>query len=813
MGKREIIIPFFLNKEKRFQRKFDYEMFLQKNNIPLIKAIFEYAKLYNKNSIFKSAFNIILATNWRYISDITNNEILKIKEIIDISHLNQAQKKWYISSLNFIVYALIQNGRTDLKTPYEYTKELFPKELKFFQKVDELVEKCPNYFPLKKEFLEYIKYIEIKEQLATSTINIIRSYLMTFIDYIIDKKCNCVLLQKTFDDMFNFMKEDNLINYINEKKGKKGISIIRKIATFLGYTGYLSPYIKKMIPKEKSRIKETPRIPFKKEMIKDLVELLLNRPPYEPTKWSREKEDISWWPHNVYPVLPLMILLHMYIPVRGSQIRNLCRKKSFVLNEEGKIDKIVINTDKNRHRDYLQEIPFVFSGLEIFNDFLKWHKEYYPVLPLYEYDRNSPFDKIEPLFIQPLGLKPIDKRTHLIYLKRVFAQYRIELTLKGKNNIHFVSLTEEGKEILGKEFFENVEELNKTTNEFIYKYVNIIYDIHTFRVTGVTRYLEAGLPFNVVMMLTGHTNPNIMLHVYNKLTFSEKKKLLKSAEKSIMFDDPEKLNDSKEKFIQEEILPYYNMDKPEKVKSILESNKLFTPKVKKGSNSTRLINAIDEVTKISPLNWIPIAGGICPNVTCPDGREKKCSLCPYFITGIYFIDEIVFRLNKLILEFNRKVEEYKISKTNVKLEDLEILMEEIYGWINIINDIQNSLNDNDEVNNKIPVKVEKKQIVGQTNIPDVLAYLENYYQAKVLGTVSDIYGIKVLTIKAIKLAMKKDKSNIEKIISNENEAIDYIMSYYQKSKKSPELLTNFLKELGEDVNKINKLLEISYNYS
>ena len=809
-AKGRLLYPLFLNKGKRFQRQFNYEMFLQKCNTPLIKSLFEYAKLYNKIPIFRNAFNIILATNWRYVSDVTNEGILKIKEIVEKSNLNKAQKKWYISSLNFIVYALIQDGRTDLKTPYQYTKELFPKELKFFKKVDELIEKCPNYYPLRKDFLEYIKYLEIKEQLASSTISTIRSHLMIFIDYIIEKKCDCVLLQKTFDSMFNFMKEGNLINYINEKKGGKGTSIIRRIATFLGYSGYLSPYIIKMLPKEKSRIKETPRIPFSNEMIRDLADILLNRPPYEPTIWSKEKADTSWWPHEVYPVLPLMILLNLYIPVRGSQIRHLCRKKSFLLNNEGKIEKLVINTDKNRHRGYLQEIPFVFSGLEIFNDFLKWHKEYYPHVPLYEYDKNSPFGKIEPLFIQPLGLKPVDKKIHLTYLKRVFAQYRIELMQKGKKNIHFIKLTEEGEKILGKEFFESVEELNKATNEFIHKYVSMIYDIHTFRVTGVTRYLEAGLPFNIVMMLTGHTSPNIMFQVYNKLTFKEKKVLLRSVEKKILFSNPEKLKDSTQKLIEDEILPHYDEKNPEPIKNILNSNNLFTPKVKKGSNSSKIIDAIDEVAKISPLNWIPIAGGICPNVTCPDGREKKCSLCPYFITGIHFLDEIIFRVNKLILEFNRKVKEYKLSKENVKLEDLEILIEEIYGWLNIIEDIQNSL-DSNENNKKLPVKLEKSQIVGQANIPDVLAYLENYYQAKVLGTAPDIYGIKVLAIKAIKLAMKKNNTNIEEIISNENKAIDYIMSYYQKSKKSPELLTEFLKELGEDVKRINKLVEISYN--
>jgi len=809
-AKGRLLYPLFVNSQKRFQRKLDFETLIKEYNIPLVHTLYEYAELYNKFPLFKSAFNILLATNWRYISQVKNEEILKIKEMIETHDLNIAQKKWYISSLNFIVYALLHAGRTDLKTPYEYTKKMFPKELKYYKKVDELVAKCPNYYPLKKEFIEYIQYLDVKEQLASNTISIKRSYLLTFMDYLMEKKCDCILTQKTFDNMFNFMEEDNLIEYIQSTKGKKGNSIVREIAMFLGYIGFLSPYIKKMLPRERNKIKETPRIPFSNKMIKDLVDILLNRPPYEPTKWSKEKVDTSWWPHEVYPVMPLMILLNLYIPIRGSQIRHLCRKKSFILNDEGKIEKIVINTDKNWNRKYLQEIPFVFSGLEIFNDFLKWHKEYYPTLPLYEYDRNSPFDKIEPLFIQPLGLRPIDKKIHLIYLKRVFAQYRIELTKQGKDNIHFISLTEEGKRILGKEFFETVEELNNATNEFMHKYVTTMYDVHTFRVTGVTRYLEAGLPFNVVMMLTGHTSPNIMFHVYNKLTSEEKKKLLKSAEQKIMFDNPEKLIDSTEKLIKEEILPYYDEKEPDKMKKILSENNLFTPKVKKGSNSSKVIDVMDKIIKISPLNWIPVAGGICPNVTCPDGREKKCSLCPYFITGMYFLDGIIFRANSAVLNFHRKVEEYKLSNNKSKVEDLEILMEEIYAWYNIINEIYN--NQYSKENNK-NLLVKDKELVGQVNIPNVLAYLENYYQAKVLRETPDVYGIKVLTIKAVKLAMKRKNSQIDEIISDDIKAVEYLMSYYQDAKKSPMLLTNFLKDLGEDVKQINNLFHLGYNYS
>ncbi|WP_024787414.1 tyrosine-type recombinase/integrase [Lebetimonas sp. JH369] len=380
---------------------------------------------------------------------------------------------------------------------------------------------------------------------------------------------------------------------------------------------------------------------------------------------------------------------------------------------------------------------------------------------------------------------------------------------KGNKNIHFVYLTEEGKEKLNKEFFESVEELNNATNEFIDNYVKTIYDIHTFRVTGVTRYLEAGLPINVVMILTGHTNPNIMLNVYNKLTNEDKRRLLKSAELKIMFDNPSKLEENTDEFIKKEILPNYDENNPDKLKSILSKNYLFTPEVKKSSKSTAKVNSIEDIAKISPLNWIPVAGGICPNVACPDGREKKCSLCPYFITGIYFIDGVIFRANNAVLNFYQKVEEYNLSKDKSKVDDLELLMEEIYGWYEILNRIQKEQNQSIEKN----FPIQNKKLIGAANIPNVLAYLENYYNAKILQTSPNVYGIKVLTIKAMKLALQDKNTDIQDIITDEKKAVDYIMNYYQNIKHSPKLLTDFLRKIGENTQIINNFNNnIGYNY-
>ena len=238
----------------------------------------------------------------------------------------------------------------------------------------------------------------------------------------------------------------------------------------------------------------------------------------------------------------------------------------------------------------------------------------------------------------------------------------------------------------------------------------------------------------------------------------------------------------------------------------LNWKKCITQKVKKNSNS-KAVDAIKEIIKISPLNWLPVTGGICPGVKCPEGREKKCSLCPYFITGLYFIDGVIFRANNAILNFYQKAEEYNLSNGNVKVDDLELLMEEIYGWYEILNQIQkNGKTDNE---NDYPVK--KESFVGNCNVPSTLAYLENFYNAKALNTSPNIYGIKVLTIKAMKLALKEKDKSIEEIVKDENKAVDYIMSYYQKNRHSPKLLTEFLNKLGENVQNINNIYKIGYN--
>jgi hypothetical protein len=152
--------------------------------------------------------------------------------------------------------------------------------------------------------------------------------------------------------------------------------------------------------------------------------------------------------------------------------------------------------------------------LRIFSKFLKWHKEYFASLKpiLYQDDENSPWGEIYPLFNMPKSLRPVDKRTHLIYFKRVMCQAQIELDSEAKQagteNIYKIAW--------GDNFPKTVAELEGLTDEKIDRF-NYLYDIHTLRVTGATRYLEAGLDYTLVMMLTGHTSASTLLRVYIKM--------------------------------------------------------------------------------------------------------------------------------------------------------------------------------------------------------------------------------------------------------------------------------------------------------
>jgi hypothetical protein len=539
------------------------------------------------------------------------------------------------------------------------------------------------------------------------------------------------------------------------------------------------------------------------------LDIVKNRPPYKAIAWNKRRADASWWPHDIYPVLPLMLLFNLHIPVRGAQVRWLCRDKSIVLDNNGEVKSFVINTDKNVSRKELQEIPCVWDDLRIFSKFLKWHKEYFASLKpiLYQDDENSPWGEIYPLFNMPKSLRPVDKRTHLIYFKRVMCQAQIELDSEAKQagteNIYKIAW--------GDNFPKTTTELEGLTDEKIDRF-NYLYDIHTLRVTGATRYLEAGLDYTLVMMLTGHTSASTLLRVYIKMEFEEKLNRLKevAGKVNIVLEKKRTIEDA-QKLILGDIAKAADSGSVDAVVRILQDNGVFSMPRKITARDEKAAKSLGEEAAFlnHPTMWYPMIHGICPGVKCPDGREDRCSLCPYLLTGRLFLNGVVHQANLSLAKFARiandiasdeDTKRQSAYEARTKAESAEAALEEIMGWWEIIVQIEDTVDK--ELNaigdNTLPTMKENGyvSVIESKVVPDVIAHLENAYDAKNFGVDYDRFGLKILTIKAAKLAHTlKDDLVLGEVLNDETKSVDFLMSHYVKSVESGSV-KSFMEKLG-----------------
>ena len=121
------------------------------------------------------------------------------------------------------------------------------------------------------------------------------------------------------------------------------------------------------------------------------------------------------------------------------------------------------------------------------------------------------------------------------------------------------------------------------------------------------------------------------------MTRKEKIGKLTSAVKKIYFGEKKELLSNVQKLIDTEFDP----DNPENMDAVFEQNGLFSPYRKAASVPSKgLQQGTDIARKVHPTAWFPMIHGICPGVKCPDGREKRCSLCPYLITGRLFLEGV-----------------------------------------------------------------------------------------------------------------------------------------------------------------------------
>ena len=781
----------------------------------------------------RQAINRILSsTRWYYPDQVTEGELSLIRDIMrnaeKVEEGEPGRKintlKPDITILNDLRFMLIDMGREDIKRPRDIARE---KQSQYygegssveerFEWVD--TEKYPTLEWLKEQGYSFLKKIK-SQGLSVGTINGKATAVNNFFRFLMDKCPFDEINVQLIDEVFDPGSERNLFNYMKKNRGsdKSAVYEISKIIHFLIHCELYSAKARKNTPIVKGRTKREPyRDAMPAKMVVHIVDILKNRPPNSTTKWEKDKVDCSsWWPHDVYPVYPLMMLFGYYIPVRGEQVRNLCRENSFVFDAHGKIERFVINTDKNVNRRYLHEIPCVWDDLQIFVPFLKWHKAYFRHLQKVKYhnDDNSPWEDIVPLMITPQVLRPMSKYTHLDYHKRVLCQYQIEINQKAKeeglSDCPVVAWRKDGKP-----FFKSVDELNESSSTSM-KDIEISYDIHSLRVTGATRYLEAGAGIKTVMELTGHASAETLIRIYVNLTREEKERSLRSAVNKIYFGDKETIVQSSKSLIKGEFVDAYNVGK-DALKETLENNKLYSfyRKAFVSKDSKELAPGTEIALGKHPSTWRPMIHGICPSVKCPEGRENKCSLCPYLITGKLFSNGIVHHLNNLFAAFQRTAliieEESKKGYDNHALtEEQETRLEEIIGWQEILEKISRDIKDETQTlprgTGDLAIKSGASGMAfAAETVPTELAYLKNAYDAELMGVEKDMFGMKVLTIKAMKIAAKMGNVDaIDKIGGDESKAIDLLMQYYTGKIEKKEDVEKFISSIGILPQKIEK---------
>lgn len=796
---KEILLFSLTERRDNFQRMAGWSYFIKKNE--LYDALYAWCAQ-NEVSVLQpflesSLFTLLSTTSWKCFPDVKEEDLYNLEQC-NRKNENTIGYRRTIALFGELRRMLIDSSRNDIQKPidiitasknYDKKRKFQEVDIKLYPNLKDIVQKAYGYHDVLK-----------KEGLAVGTINGDLSAVSNFLKYLQEHYADKLINQEAVDEMFHPDNEFGIFTVLSREL-KSAKATLNRIIKFLVHCELYSINALKNTPKPKRRVSLAPyREAMPKEMVRHIVDIIKNRPPLLKTSWNRNKADISWWEHEVYPVYPLIMLFGYYIPLRGEQVRNLCRAKSFIFAEDGSIKTIVVNTDKNVNRKYLQEIPCVWDDLQIFAPFLKWHKEYYKHMPLtmYHDDENSPWDDIEPLFNTPFILKPVSSHTHMAYHKKVLCQYQLELMQEAKQN------AEESYPVVAwakddKKFFKNIEELNRCSVKRMSE-IEVMYDLHSLRVTGATRYIESGVGINLVMQLTGHVTPDTLLRIYINLTQEEKKKKLKSAIKEIYFGDSKTLLQSTSDLIAGEFVDAFQKDK-EHLKSALKDNGLFSleRKLPQGTNDTKNVLGSEIALVHHPSNWFGMVHGICPAVKCPDGREHRCSLCPYLITGRLFINGIMLKANQTLAKFQRdslqkREEEQKHYKNQALAESLELTLEEILGWQEIISKIEQDLDTDVKETNNMPTKA--KERVSFEVIEEELAYLSNAYEAKLMGVEQDRMGMKILTIKAMKLAnAQADQNAFNSIVQSEKGAIDFLMSYYVDKRIESKGFQSFLENL------------------
>jgi hypothetical protein len=492
------------------------------------------------------------------------------------------------------------------------------------------------------------------------------------------------------------------------------------------------------------------------EIIYKIDDIVTNRPPKSEYFLNHKvKMDMSWWKHldRVRPFEPLLIKTHLRIPVRGDSLRKIDRDLILQKNSDGSIKGFYFISDKNKNRREPFIVPNIWkSELNYLEKLVEYNKLYFPNLKRFYPDDTSIKNGILPLFPNQDGTSSYTNGQHLHYWTKVLILAQMEFEQEGKN--HNLVYSEEV------ELPKNMEEFDNLTSQEI-KSFKRRYDIHSLRHTGITRNIRAGMPLELVRLLSGHSGYNTILTIYYHVNQEE---MVQDWLNKYDIDIGTELNMHKvsQLFINKEIIDIEIKSVNHiEILNILKKNHFFNPQNRTLAFKENI--TLESISKSDPKFWKPVNGGICTKQRCPEDILGRCSLCPYFITNYRFIHDLGLNMQMSMARVQKysdmviKNREANKNSENVKLRKMmDYEIEDFTAWLEILSLAKDSYNElKDENNNKtntlISNNIEEKDIF---NIVPALNIEHGYLEILSQAFKKKVYDNETITDITTKIANK-----------------------------------------------------------
>ena len=621
------------------------------------------------------------------------------------------------------------------------------------------------------------KYINKKDKISRvsrQTIEEKKRHLKFFFEYA-DNKIDFKMDDKYLFECFNYPDDEihTFQSYILSKNIPSELkgNTINTVFEFMSTCGFANAFPNMHVPKIRRDYKESSRLPLPDSLYDDIVELLLNEPPECPYFWIRERTPIDWWNHQVYPALPLMVYIHMMIPLRGEQIRNLDRDRFLVRDSQNQVIGFYVNTDKN-----VNALPFVVPNIwsdEIIwiESYIKWHKNYFSNAKKHKYknDENSPWEEFIPLFFARNETTPITAYTHMNYWKRILATIQIKYNDRGlKMKIAWTKN--------GSAFFESIDELNSSDDNYVNKNIEVAHDIHSLRMTGATRFVKMGMPLSMIKKFTGHSGLNTLMGIYIKFREDE----LVSAFKSISGKDLLGVvtnNQTAEQYKNDLIRSISTLDITIINEALLDQGLFIVNPVKTNKGKMQ-----------HPSNWKPLAYGLCAGIKCPSGREGKCLSCEDFITGLPYINAIAMQAElsymRAVWTSDEVIKNRESNRANLNVhlrQKMKYDANEFIGWLNILNEINLSLRSSKDHNATLSESqptIAFPELITSMPLSRLDGYLNIYSKSKIAEYEPELIEnmTNKLVIEILKNIDDGTREEIVDLLGDSKKVIDWFIS-------------------------------------